>query len=154
VILEFTLNGGEQSIEIAPTATLLEVLREDLLLTGAKEGCGVGECGTCLVLIDGAAVPSCLVLAGDAAGTEVETVEGLADGARLDPVQQAFVAAGAVQCGFCTPGMVMAAEAYVRAHPEPDREEALRAMSGVLCRCGSYSRVVRAVEALIAGGGR
>ena len=141
-----TVNGVLHRVEVEPWVTLLEFLRETMLLTGAKEGCGVGECGTCLVLVDGAAVNSCLVLAADADGRTVETVEGLGNES-LDRVQEAFVAAGAVQCGFCTPAMVLAATALLRANPRPTRAQAAAALGGVLCRCGTYPRVLDAVRA-------
>jgi carbon-monoxide dehydrogenase small subunit len=146
--LDVTVNGGRRVIAVEERSTLLEVLRESLLLTGSKEACGVGECGNCMVLMDGAPTPSCLVLAPDASGTAIETIEGFAEDGVLDPVQAAFVAAGAFQCGFCTPGMVVTATALVRDHPDADDDEVRRALSGVLCRCGSYPRVMDAIEAL------
>jgi aerobic-type carbon monoxide dehydrogenase small subunit (CoxS/CutS family) len=148
-----TVNGVRHEAEVAPNTTLLEFLRETLHLTGAKEGCGVGECGTCLVLVDGVPVNSCLVLMGDTAGREVETVEGLADDGRLDEVQAAFVAAGAMQCGYCTPAMILAAEALLRGNPRPSRAEAADSLAGVLCRCGSYPKVLDAVRMAAEGGG-
>lgn len=143
--LNLIVNGTPHFVETAPWATLLEIIREKLLLTGSKEGCGVGECGTCMVLIDGAAVPSCLVLAPDAEGRRIETIEGVAAGGVLDEIQEAFVAAGAFQCGFCTPGMVVTAEALLRERPDAGDEEIKEALSGVLCRCGTYPRVVKAI---------
>jgi aerobic-type carbon monoxide dehydrogenase small subunit (CoxS/CutS family) len=143
--IELTVNGTARRVGVEPATTLLEVLRESLLLTGAKEGCGVGECGTCLVLADGLPVPSCLVLAADAAGRCIETVEGLAGDRAVSRVQAAFVEAAALQCGFCTPGMIVAAEALLRANPHPDRAEVKRALAGVLCRCGSYPKVLEAM---------
>jgi len=140
-----TVNGVAHEVEVEAHLTLLEFLRETLHLTGAKEGCGLGECGTCLVLVDGAAVNSCLMLAGDARGRAVETIEGLGREG-LDRVQAAFVAAGAVQCGFCTPGMVVAASALLRVSPHPTSAEAAAALAGVLCRCGTYPRVLEAVR--------
>ncbi|MFH1329238.1 MAG: (2Fe-2S)-binding protein [Actinomycetota bacterium] len=144
-----TVNGVAHEAEVEAHLTLLEFLREALHLTGAKEGCGVGECGTCLVLVDGAAVNSCLMLVGDACGRAVETIEGLG-GEGLDRVQAAFVATGALQCGFCTPAMVLAATALLRANPHPTPDEAAAALAGVLCRCGTYPRVLRAVQAAAA----
>lgn len=132
-----------------PARTLLEVLREDLLLTGAKEGCGVGECGSCVVLMDGVPVTACLLLAVDAAGAQIETVEGLAADGSLTPVQEAFIAAGAVQCGFCTPAMVVTVEALLRHAERPDPEVVKAALGGILCRCGTYPKVVEAVAAAI-----
>jgi aerobic carbon-monoxide dehydrogenase small subunit len=144
--LVLRVNGMPWEGEVEAHLTLLELLRERLYLTGAKEGCGVGECGACLVLVDGAAVSSCLILAADAQGRSVETVEGLGAEA-LTRVQEAFVEAGAVQCGFCTPGMVVAATALLRAHPHPTTAEVVDALAGVLCRCGTYPRVLAAVRA-------
>ena len=139
------VNGKELQLEVDPTLTLLEVLRENLLLTGTKEGCGVGECGTCVVLVDGEPVTSCLVLAGDASGHEIETIEGLAEDGELTAVQQAFIDTGAFQCGFCTPGMVLTATALLRDGKKPDAEEVKTALGGVLCRCGAYPKIVAAV---------
>jgi carbon-monoxide dehydrogenase small subunit len=150
--IELTVNGTPRRLRVEPASTLLEVLRESLLLTGTKEGCGVGECGTCMVLADGDPVPSCLVLAADAAGRTIETVEGLAGGEGLGRVQAAFVAAGALQCGYCTPGMIVAAEALLRVNPHPDEAEVRQALAGVLCRCGSYPKVLQAVAAAAARG--
>ncbi|NQV06235.1 (2Fe-2S)-binding protein [bacterium] len=150
--LEFTVNGSPRKIESEARLTLLEILRETFMLTGAKEACGVGECGNCMVLIDGVATPSCLVLAGDAGGTAIETIEGLASDGELDPVQRAFVDAGAFQCGFCTPGMVMTAKAFLRDNPDPEPEAVKQALSGVLCRCGTYSRIMRAIDQLTGRG--
>jgi carbon-monoxide dehydrogenase small subunit len=148
--LVLTVNGLPWEGEVEAHLTLLEFLRERVHLTGAKEGCGVGECGSCLVLVDGALVNSCLMLAAGAHGRAVETVEGLG-GEGLDRVQEAFVDAGAVQCGFCTPGMVVAAVALLRANPHPTTAEAAAALAGVLCRCGTYPRVLAAVRS-VAGG--
>jgi carbon-monoxide dehydrogenase small subunit len=150
--LALTVNGIRHDIEAEPSTTLLELLREDLHLTGAKEGCGVGECGTCLVLVDGEPVTSCLVLAADAEGRDVETIEGLARDGALDAVQAAFVEHGAIQCGYCTPAMVLAAEALLRRSPQPDPAETAEALAGVLCRCGSYPKVLEAVRAAAAKG--
>ena len=144
--LALTVNGVAREAEVAGHITLLEFLRETLHLTGAKEGCGVGECGTCLVLVDGVAVNSCLMLAAAAGGRAVETIEGLG-GEALDRLQEAFLEAGAVQCGFCTPGMVLAATGLLRSNPHPTRAEAEAALAGVLCRCGTYPRVLGAVAA-------
>jgi carbon-monoxide dehydrogenase small subunit len=152
ISIEFTVNGEDRRIEVEPSLTLLEVLREVLHLSGSKEGCGVGECGACTVLVDGVPVVSCLVLAADAAGRRVTTVEGLAADGTLDEVQQAFVAAGALQCGFCTPAMVLVVEALIGAGMPPTRGAALEALGGVLCRCGSYPKVLEAVD-MLAGGG-
>jgi carbon-monoxide dehydrogenase small subunit len=143
--IDLTVNGIPRRVGVEPATTLLEVLRESLLLTGAKEGCGVGECGTCMVLADGDPVPSCLVLAADAAGRDIETAEGLAADGAPGAVQAAFVEAAALQCGFCTPGMIVTAEALLRANPQPTPAEVRQALAGVLCRCGSYPKVLEAV---------
>ena len=150
--LAVTVNGTRHDLEVEPNVTLLELLRGPLHLAGAKEGCGVGECGTCLVLLDGEPVTSCLVLAADAEGRVVETIEGLARDGVLDAVQDAFVERGAIQCGYCTPAMVLAAEALLRESPHPERPEIAEALAGVLCRCGSYPRVLNAVAAAAAKG--
>ncbi|MCB2226576.1 MAG: (2Fe-2S)-binding protein [Desulfarculaceae bacterium] len=145
--LEFTLNGSPVSLEDVPgEATLLEVLRERLEMLGVKEGCGVGECGACTVLIDGEAVNSCLTAARQAAGREITTVEGLARGGELHPMQEAFVETGAVQCGFCTPGMILSSLDLVSHNPDPADPEIRRALSGNLCRCTGYHDIVRAVR--------
>ncbi len=146
--LNLTVNGTPRVVETEVRATLLEVLREDLLLTGTKEACGVGECGSCMVLIDGEPTPSCLVLGVDAAGHTIETIEGLASDGVLDEVQQAFVDAGAFQCGFCTPGMVVTARALLREHPHATVEEIEQSLSGVLCRCGAYTKIMEACKVL------
>ena len=147
-LLSITLrvNGAEKSLRIDPGETLLEVLRERLRLTGAKLGCGEGECGACTVLLDGEPVCSCLVLAAGADGATVETVEGLEDErGRLHPVQAALVSEGAVQCGFCTPGAVVSAAALLREKGRPSEERVREALAGNLCRCTGYARMVRAV---------
>ena len=145
IALTTTINGQEMAIEVDPTLTLLEVLRENLFLSGTKEGCGVGECGTCVVLMDGEPVTSCLVLAGDADGVAVETIEGLAQDGELNEVQQAFVNTGALQCGFCTPAMVLSATALLRHNAHPDEEEVKAALGGILCRCGAYPKILEAI---------
>jgi carbon-monoxide dehydrogenase small subunit len=150
--IELTVNGEEQRIEVEPNVTLLEVLREVLHLTGSKEGCGIGECGACTVLVDGDPVVSCLVLAADASHTNVTTVEGLAADGALNEVQEAFVAAGALQCGFCTPAMVLVVETLIGTDTVPTRDAAAAALGGVLCRCGSYPKVLDAID-MLAGGG-
>ncbi|MDJ0923182.1 MAG: (2Fe-2S)-binding protein [Acidimicrobiia bacterium] len=143
--IDTTINGDRTVIDVDPTLTLLEVLREQLLLSGTKEGCGVGECGTCVVLCDGEPIASCLVLAGDAAGCSIETIEGLADSGELSDVQRAFVRTGALQCGFCTPAMVLTATALLREDAAPDAEEVKKALGGILCRCGAYPKILEAV---------
>ncbi|UCF35232.1 MAG: (2Fe-2S)-binding protein [Phycisphaerales bacterium] len=136
------------SLRVPPGATLLEVLREDLELTGTKYGCGEGECGACSVLLDGRVVNSCLVLAQECDGLEVLTIEGLRSNGQLHPIQKAFVEYGAIQCGFCTPGMIMAAYALLEANPSPSEEEIKRALEGNLCRCTGYRKIVDAVLSL------
>lgn len=145
--LSLKVNGREEELLIEPNQTLLQVLREDLGLTGTKQGCGAGDCGTCTVLLDGRPVNSCLVLALQAGGREVTTIEGLAQGDRLHPVQEAFIDQGAIQCGFCTPGMVLTSAALLEENSDPDRAEIRRALSGNLCRCTGYQKIVEAVEA-------
>jgi carbon-monoxide dehydrogenase small subunit len=146
VLATLQVNGEAHECAFAPHKTLLEVLREDLDLTGTKHGCELGECGTCTVQLDGVPVLSCLVLGLDAVGREVRTVEGLADGPRLHPLQDAFADLGAAQCGYCTPGILLAAEALLRADPAPDRETIRQALAGNLCRCTGYLKIFEAVE--------
>jgi len=153
VELAFVVNGEPVRLEVAPHATLLEVLREQLELTGTKYGCGEGECGACSVILDGRVVNSCLVLALECEGSEVLTIEGLAANGRLHPIQQAFVDHGAIQCGFCTPGMIMAAHALLQAHPAPTEEQIKRGLEGNLCRCTGYRKIIDAVLSLAQGGG-
>jgi aerobic carbon-monoxide dehydrogenase small subunit len=145
--LRYSLRVNRQGRDVSAPAhhTLLDVLRDDLHLTGTKECCAEGECGACTVHVDGDAVCSCLVLAAEMTGHEITTIEGLASAGRLDPLQAAFVESGAVQCGFCIPGMIMSARALLNGNPSPSREEVQDALSGNLCRCGGYSRIVDAV---------
>jgi carbon-monoxide dehydrogenase small subunit len=143
--MDLHVNGARRRVHAAADAFLLEVLRDQLFLTGAKLGCGMGECGTCTVLLDGEAVCSCLTLAIEAQGREITTIEGLAVGGRLDPLQEAFAVTGGVQCGFCTPGMVLAARALLNRHPDPDEAAVRTELSGNLCRCTGYSKIVEAV---------
>ena len=143
----FTVNGRHVDLRVEPHHTLLAVLREQVQLTGTKECCSEGECGACTVFIDGAAVNSCLVLAVEADGREVTTVEGLAGNGGLSPIQAAFLEHGAVQCGFCIPGMLMAATSLLDANPRPTTAEIQEALSGNLCRCAGYSRIIAAVHA-------
>lgn len=147
ISLAFTLNGAPVRAEVEPHRTLLWLLREHFDLTGAKEGCGVGECGACTVLLDGRAVNACLVLAGKAEGRDVRTVEGLGGPEALHPLQERFVEKGAVQCGFCTPGMLLSAAALLERNPRPTRDEIRVALSGNLCRCTGYNQIVDAVHA-------
>lgn len=145
--VRFTLNSREVVLATAPGRTLLEVLREDFGLTGAKNACGgEGECGACTVLMDGEAVNSCLVLIGQVRGHSILTIEGLSSDGSPHPIQQAFVQAGAVQCGFCTPGMVLAAKALLDHTPQPDEEQIRSALSGNLCRCTGYTKIITAVQ--------
>ena len=144
--LHITVNGDAHHLLVDTNRTLLEVIREDIGLTGTKNGCGAGECGACTVLLDGDPVNSCLVLGHEAAGREVLTIEGLARGGVLHPIQEAFVSQGAIQCGFCTPGMVMATKALLDRNPDPTRDEILSGLRGNLCRCTGYVKIVEAVE--------
>jgi len=144
--LSLRINSEPVEILVDTYKTLLEVLREDLGLTGTKHGCELGECGACAVLVDGRPILSCLLLAAECEGVEVRTVEGLADGARLHPVQVSFADLGAAQCGYCTPGMLMTACALLERNPSPSRAEIREALSGVLCRCTGYLQIFEAVE--------
>ena len=139
------VNGQERDVSAPAHHTLLEVLRDELRLTGTKECCAEGECGACTVLVDGRAICACLALGVEMAGHEITTIEGLASAGKLDPLQAAFVETGAVQCGFCIPGMIVSARALLNGNPRPTREEVQDALSGNLCRCGGYSRIVEAV---------
>ena len=143
--VSFTVNGEVYEVEVEPRWTLLEVLREKLYLTGTKRGCDRGDCGACTVLINGIAKLSCLTLAVEAQGKEILTVEGLAQDKDLHPIQRAFVEQGAVQCGFCTPGMVLSAKALLDRNPTPSEEEVREGLSGNLCRCTGYTKVIEAV---------
>jgi carbon-monoxide dehydrogenase small subunit len=145
-LVHLTVNGLEHDLAVAPHRTLVEVLREDLGLTGTKLGCGEGDCGACTVLLDGRAVNSCLVLAVQADGRQVTTIEGLAGGRALHPIQRAFIEEGAIQCGFCIPGMIMASEELLAREPCPTREQIREGLSGNLCRCTGYEKIFRAVE--------
>ncbi len=144
--LEMDVNGKRIVLEVEASAMLVDVLRDQLGLTGTKVGCREGECGACTVLVDGMAVNSCLVPALKVRGRRVETIEGLASEGQLHPVQEAFVERGAVQCGYCTPGMIMAAKALLDKNPHPNREETKSGLSGNLCRCTGYSKIIEAVE--------
>jgi carbon-monoxide dehydrogenase small subunit len=149
--IEMTVNGQRRAVEVAVNQTLLDVLRDDLRLTGTKECCDVGECGACTVLVNGLAVDSCLMLAVEADGAEITTVEGLAVDHGLSPLQKAFLDKGAVQCGFCTPGQLMAAHALLSENPHPTEDEILEGLSGNLCRCGCYYQITEAVTAVAKG---
>lgn len=152
--IQITVNGHLRRIEVRPSETLLDVLRDDLELTGTKECCLVGECGACTVLVDGRAVDSCLVLAVEADGASVTTVEGLAVDGELSPLQQAFLDKGAVQCGFCIPGQLMAAEALLASNPHPTVEQVQEGLAGNLCRCAGYLQITEAVLAVAEGESR
>jgi carbon-monoxide dehydrogenase small subunit len=157
VHLRLQVNGEPVEVAFAPHKTLLEVLREDLALTGTKHGCELGECGACAVLLDGAPVLSCLVLGVECADRKVETIEGLAQDARLHPLQEAFADLGAAQCGYCTPGFLVTAKALLEQTPRPTREQIKEALSGNLCRCTGYIQIYEAVEAAatkMAGNGK
>jgi carbon-monoxide dehydrogenase small subunit len=144
--ISVTINGDLYQIDVEPHKTLLWVLREQLNITGPKECCGIGECGACTVLMDGKSVNSCLVLAVEADGHQIVTVEGLGGQEELDPIQQAFIDEGAVQCGFCTPGMIMSAKYLLDNNPNPSEEEIAVALSGNYCRCTGYKNIVAAVQ--------
>jgi aerobic-type carbon monoxide dehydrogenase small subunit (CoxS/CutS family) len=146
VHIQFQLNGESTEVAFAPHKTLLEVLREDLGLTGTKHGCELGECGTCTVLVDGRAILSCLMLGLDAENREVKTVEGMAEGAELHPLQHTFADTGAAQCGYCSPGFLLVAEELLKRNPNPTRAEIQEALSGNLCRCTGYIKIYEAVE--------
>jgi len=146
VKLALTVNGERRDIDVPPNASLLSVLRDDLGLTGTRYGCGRGQCGACYVLADNRAVASCLLTADQAARMEITTVEGLANGADLHPVQQAFVDEDALQCGYCTSGMVISAVALLARDPKPDETSIRDALAGNLCRCGVYGRAIRAIQ--------
>ncbi|MCI0343299.1 MAG: (2Fe-2S)-binding protein [Planctomycetales bacterium] len=146
VHLLLRVNGEDREVTTAPHRTLLETLREDLGLTGTKHGCELGECGTCTVLVDGQPILSCLALSADYEGREITTVEGMADGAQLHPLQETFADLGAAQCGYCTPGFLLTAKALLEEKPSPSREEIREALAGNLCRCTGYLKIYEAVE--------
>jgi carbon-monoxide dehydrogenase small subunit len=142
----FIINGQKKIIETTPSTRLLDLIRDDLHLTGTKEGCGKGECGACTVIMNGELVASCLILAPQTDGAVITTIEGIGDGENLDPIQEAFVETGAVQCGFCTPGMILAAKKLLEENPHPDEEEIKRGISGNLCRCTGYQKIFDAIK--------
>jgi carbon-monoxide dehydrogenase small subunit len=150
-LVRLRVNGEEHDVAIAPNETLVEVLREKLELTGTKSGCGEGACGACTVLLDGKPVRSCLTLAFEAQGKEIVTIEGVAQGAELHPVQKAFIEHGAIQCGFCSPAMILTGKALLDENPHPTEEQVRRAISGVVCRCTGYAKIVEAVLAAADG---
>jgi carbon-monoxide dehydrogenase small subunit len=144
--IRLRVNGFEYDVLVMPHWTLLDVLREEIGLTGTKKGCDKGECGACTVIINGQAILSCMVLAIQAQGKDILTIEGLSRGGKLDAVQDAFVKYGAIQCGFCTPGMIMTSRALLNKNPHPSEEEIKKALSGNLCRCTGYMKIIEAVK--------
>jgi xanthine dehydrogenase YagT iron-sulfur-binding subunit len=153
VMVSLRVNGQAVQVHIEPRRTLLSVIREELELTGSKRGCGRGECGACTMIVDGETVYACMTLAIDCEGKDVRTIEGLMEGGRLHPVQEAFVAHDGYQCGFCTPGQVMAATALLEHDPQPTEDEIRQEMAGNLCRCGAYPNIIKAVLAAAERGG-
>jgi carbon-monoxide dehydrogenase small subunit len=146
--IQLKVNGRDYDLVIPVNLTLTQVLRENLRLTGTKQGCAVGDCGSCTVLLNGHPVNSCLVLAVEADGQEITTIEGMAGGERLHPLQQAFVDHGAIQCGFCSPGMLLSAKALLEKNPAPTEKEIREAISGNLCRCTGYQKIVEAIASV------
>ena len=143
---ELIINGARKKVDAEPDRSLLSVLRDDLDLTGAKYGCGEGQCGACTVLIDGTATRSCITKVGAAVGRQITTIEGLERDGKLHPLQEAFLDEGSMQCGYCTPGMILSGVALLRSNGKPTRAEIVHAMQGNVCRCGTYPRIVLAVE--------
>ena len=148
ITVTFMVNGQIVTLEVSPKERLIDTLREQLKLTGTKEGCSIGECGACTVILDGKAVCSCLILTGQIGGSEVLTIEGLEVDGELDSLQQAFIDHHAIQCGFCTPGMLMSAKALLIHNPHPSREEIKTALEGNLCRCTGYEQIIEAIESV------
>ncbi|MBI2370169.1 MAG: (2Fe-2S)-binding protein [Deltaproteobacteria bacterium] len=149
--MSFTINGDRYEMELPPQRTLLELLRDELGLTGTKESCGAGICGACTVLVDGQPVSSCIKMAFQVKGREITTIEGLAPGGQLDPLQEAFVRHGAIQCGYCTPGMIIIAKGLLLQNPYPSEEEIYEAVGSNICRCTGYVKIVEAVRAVARG---
>jgi aerobic-type carbon monoxide dehydrogenase small subunit (CoxS/CutS family) len=147
--LTLNVNGKEVTLKVGPKERLIDTLREQLNLTGTKEGCSIGECGACTVILNGEAVSSCLILTGQIGGSEVLTIEGLEVAGKLDPLQKAFIDYQAVQCGFCTPGMLMSAKALLMKNPHPSREEIKTTLEGNLCRCTGYEQIIEAIESVV-----
>jgi aerobic-type carbon monoxide dehydrogenase small subunit (CoxS/CutS family) len=143
---QLLINGRQQEVAADPTRSLLSVLRDDLSLTGCKYGCGEGECGACTVLVDGEAIRSCVTSLKDCAGKRITTIEGLATGEKLHPLQQAFLEKGAMQCGYCTTGMIMSGVALLADHPQPTSDDIVEHMDGNICRCGTYARIIDAIK--------
>ena len=144
--MELKINGKDYVLDVEPTMTLLELIRDRLGLTGAKDACGEGVCGACTVIMDGKAVNSCLVLAREAQGSEIITIEGLGKGSELDPLQEAFIQHGAVHCGYCMPGMILTAKALLDENPHPTTEQIKEAISGNICRCNGYVEIIEAIQ--------
>ena len=144
--IQITLNGKKTSVEVQAHRLLLDLLRDEIGLTGTKEGCGTGDCGACTVLLNGKPVNSCLILSGELDGAEIVTIEGLKIGPELHPVQKAFIQDGGAQCGYCTPGMLMMSKALLEENPDPTEEDIRFALSGNLCRCTGYAKIVQAVQ--------
>ncbi|MFH2110070.1 MAG: (2Fe-2S)-binding protein [Candidatus Bathyarchaeota archaeon] len=144
--IQLTVNGAKRSFDVEPNTLLLNLLRDEMNLTGTKYGCGIGECGACTALMDGEAVLACMILAVDADGRKVDTVEGLAEGGEPHPIQQAYLDEGAVQCGYCTPGFIMATKALLDENPAPTEAEIREYLNGNLCRCTGYVNIVKAVQ--------
>lgn len=154
LVKELHINGSTRTVSADADRFLLYVLRDDLDMIGTKFGCGEGQCGACTVLLDGQPVRSCITKVGAVGSRKITTIEGLAKGGRLHPLQQAFIDLGAMQCGYCTPGMILAGAALLEKNPHPSREQIVQAMNGNMCRCGTYPRVVAAVEKAAKAGGR
>ncbi len=144
--IELIVNGAKRMVEVMPNELLINVLREKLGLTGTKYGCGIGECGACTVMVDGKPVLSCLTLAVEVAGREITTIEGIAKDGQLDPIQEAFIEEGAIQCGYCTPGFVITAKALLNEKRSPSREEIIEYIKGNLCRCTGYINIIKAIQ--------
>ena len=145
--IQLTVNGAKRGFDVEPNTLLLNLLRDEMSLTGTKYGCGIGECGACTVLLDGEAVLACMILAVDADGRRVDTIEGLADGGEPHPIQQAYLDEGAVQCGYCTPGMILSAKALLDRNPDPSTDDIRHALRGNFCRCTGYVGIFSAVKA-------
>lgn len=152
VSIELKINGEIHAVSVKPNETLLDVLRDKIGLTGTKKGCDTGQCGACTILLDGKPVPSCLILVVDVKNKEIITIEGLAENGSLHPLQEAFVNEGAVQCGYCTPGMILSAKALLDQNPHPSEQEIKEAISGNLCRCTGYVKIIQAISAAAENG--
>ena len=144
--ISLTVNGSKHELDVWPSQTLLEIIREQLHLTGAKEGCGEGECGACTVLMDSKPVNSCLILAVETDGADIQTIEGLSENGAIHPIQEAFIDNGSVQCGYCTPGFIMTAKALLERNPQPTFEEIKQAITGNICRCTGYKQIIDGIQ--------